>query len=651
MKVFRTPILFLAITSLILPSTILAATPDVFISEVQIAGNSADDEFVELYNQGGMAASLGGLKLCRKTSTGSLSQIKSFSASDTILSKGYFLFANSNSVFVKTYALADASTSSSALASNNSIALVDSCTTSAPPTIILDSVAWGLGKPFDILTFVATDIPTGKSLVRNLTTKSWSLSDTPTPTNRSGATVPTPTQNPIPIPSPPPTPGITTIRINELFPNPINEDDEWIELFNFGTASVPLSGWKIHDAANTAHTFTATDSIAPGKYILLPKSVSNISLNNTSETVTLLDPTGTIIDTVSYTTTIESSSYGYASAGTFRWSATPTPLAENIFDTVPEAERTDIPKDAIRGISTDFSANGNKSGMKYTWDFGDGHRSYLQNTAHTYENDGQYDGTLTISDGTESIVTIFTITVEPFTERNIRIVAFSANPGGSDTGSEWIELENREKKKKVNLIGWSIATGTKKKSIVNHPVNENFTIKQGTTRQLTSTFSHFTLPNTKGFIYLRQPDGKIVQRISYERIGGITENEVYRRPKKGAPWQWERPKLTTDNQPLTTKNQPSAGTDEPVIPRVMIDEPLPALSGISPILYRQSIGDTRLSPTISLSAFVALGTEVNIELPNSTPSVLDTSTLRTPESRQPSSDILLDINGWIRTLL
>ncbi|HLC95164.1 MAG TPA: lamin tail domain-containing protein, partial [Patescibacteria group bacterium] len=93
--------------------------PSILLSEVQIEGidddgkTIGDDEFIELYNPSAQTVSLAGLKLCRKTSGGGASQIKSFSDSDTILGNDYFLFAHSDGKFAT---LADAKTKSSPLA-------------------------------------------------------------------------------------------------------------------------------------------------------------------------------------------------------------------------------------------------------------------------------------------------------------------------------------------------------------------------------------------------------------------------------------------------------------------------------------------------------------------------------------------------------
>jgi hypothetical protein len=180
---------------LILSSLIaFSADTDIFISEIQIAGEHKEDKFIELYNpntnSGGIDIS--GYKLRRKTSGVTEDSVIEFKNGSIIPAKGYFLWGNSDGIFKSP--LADAETKA-APTNNNSIALYKK---SGTQYILIDSVAWGSGKAFDADTFLQTDnIPASKSLMRSVHTLQWSVSDTPTPTNSHGQTL---------TPSPPPPP-------------------------------------------------------------------------------------------------------------------------------------------------------------------------------------------------------------------------------------------------------------------------------------------------------------------------------------------------------------------------------------------------------------------------------------------------------------
>jgi len=92
------------------------------------------------------------------------------------------------------------------------------------------------------------------------------------------------------------------IIINELFPNPLGSDNnEWIELKNIGTATADLINYSLIDKEETDYKFTQTTIIAPGQFLILPKTLTHLVLNNNrNETLKLIDTNGKIIDKVSY---------------------------------------------------------------------------------------------------------------------------------------------------------------------------------------------------------------------------------------------------------------------------------------------------------------------------------------------------------------
>ncbi|MCD6483061.1 MAG: lamin tail domain-containing protein, partial [Candidatus Aenigmarchaeota archaeon] len=65
------------------------------ISEVQIAGEKASYDFVEIYNPTNISLDISGYKLRKRTSTGSEFSIRVFPSGSIIKSNGYFLWANS----------------------------------------------------------------------------------------------------------------------------------------------------------------------------------------------------------------------------------------------------------------------------------------------------------------------------------------------------------------------------------------------------------------------------------------------------------------------------------------------------------------------------------------------------------------------------
>src|SRR6185312_14928822 len=122
------------------------------------------------------------------------------------------------------------------------------------------------------------------------------------------------------------------VVINEVMYNPQGSDSgrEWIELYNSGSSDVTMVGgsgkgsWRVNDSSN--HTLAdpaggigrGTLTVPSGGYLIVasdPASFlsgeyeggtysvikSSIALNNNGATVTLLDGTGTTVDSIAYT--------------------------------------------------------------------------------------------------------------------------------------------------------------------------------------------------------------------------------------------------------------------------------------------------------------------------------------------------------------
>ncbi len=91
------------------------------------------------------------------------------------------------------------------------------------------------------------------------------------------------------------------IKLSEIYPNTLGQDEkeEYIKLFNFGETRMFLKGWSIQDASGKTFTFK-TEVINPNSELTVKRSDSKITLNNTSETVQLLDPNGLLVDQKTY---------------------------------------------------------------------------------------------------------------------------------------------------------------------------------------------------------------------------------------------------------------------------------------------------------------------------------------------------------------
>jgi hypothetical protein len=81
----------------------------------------------------------------------------------------------------------------------------------------------------------------------------------------------------------------------------VNTDDEFIEPYNVGPSPVNLSGWSLDDLpdAGISPFELPGRTIPPGNFAVFFRSKTHIALNDTGDTVRLLDPSGNVIDSIS----------------------------------------------------------------------------------------------------------------------------------------------------------------------------------------------------------------------------------------------------------------------------------------------------------------------------------------------------------------
>lgn len=546
--------------------------PPIIISEIQITGGSktTKDEFVELYNPGAQPINISGWELRRKTKSDASPAGKELfhkfmpvdcekpaadALTDTVPANGHLLWTNKDGTasFTDLFDVRSGNKTSPSLAENNGLALFDG------EGVLIDGITWDIcptgNSGADCFpkenAFVSPSAYMEKSpvkwnaIVRDIVSDTWSIASSTTPETAGEKICPLPTDPTESSKAP------IAIRLNEILPNPKAKSDagEFIELYNFGTEPADISGWILRDATKTGkYIFPPGTIIAAAAYFVITDQSFKLSINNSNETIALFDSSNTFIDSVQYTATKEDVSLNYTATG---WPAsnavsvasagwrggTPTPGAANILNTLPETKEK-VPKKGFKGMPITFSATGKDADgdtLQYTWDFGDGHKSYKAAPSHRYETNGIYAITLKTTDGSDDVLETFTIEIQSYKPPNVRITSLMPNPAGNDTDNEWIIIENRGKKE-VNLKGFGIATGWK--SLSNHPVREDFVIAPKKEARLTRVHSLFTLPNQKGKIELRAPDGKVLQKIRYKLDTSIAEGIVYKK-KKGERWSFE----------------------------------------------------------------------------------------------------------------
>lgn len=121
------------------------------------------------------------------------------------------------------------------------------------------------------------------------------------------------------------------ITINEFMPNPSGKDEEeWIEIFSNSNSITDISGWQLddEDGGSKPFVFPQNTLIAPKSYLVFPRQITGIALNNDKGSVRLLMPENVVFQEINY----EKPPQGKSSARTdegFIWN-TPTPGTTNL---------------------------------------------------------------------------------------------------------------------------------------------------------------------------------------------------------------------------------------------------------------------------------------------------------------------------------
>lgn len=509
------------------------------VNEIQIAGkDDVDNDFIELYNPTDKKINLKDYKLVKRAKNGtSDSPIKSWVSDTYIQSNDYYLWANNHNNFAESIK-ANASTSYT-ISKDNGIAIKNKATDE-----IIDSVGWGVCQNAFIENLPALNASEGKSIERknfqdtDNNAVDFDILETPTPTPSQKEDVLEEEDDVLDNASAEEISDKQSFYFGKIKINEIKADtsDEFIEIIsNIENSSVDFENWCVKDEVK--YNKTSWDCKKPSKvegngifYILYGK----FSLNSDSkgDTVYLYDENKKLAGEVKYEKAKKDCYYAI-DGSVWRWTSRETVGKENEFD--PEiSAKIQKDKTIYSGVYADFSAKINETVKKLAWDFGDKHKSYLKNTRHKYEKPKKYAASLKISGSCEEKIYPFSVKVEKYEAPKIRIVSFSPNPKGNDSENEWMEIQNKSKKK-INLKGWSIATGWE--NLYNHPIRKDFPLKPGKTKKLTRDLCAFTLANTKTKIELRSPDGKVVQKIEYDREKNkIEEDELYEKSDSG--WEW-----------------------------------------------------------------------------------------------------------------
>ncbi len=372
------------------------APSELVISKIQITGGTGKtaEDFVSIYNASATPIDLNGLRLVKRTKSGTTDTILKSWTTSTILNAGaYHVWANTD--FAATIK-ADSS-SSQTISNDNGVAIRQSSGGE-----IIDSVGWGEAANSFVETEVFAVNPEGGQYIErinNLDTNNNSLDFQLYPPeqeeeeeNEEDSSSSTGISQ-----------GSTKdLLINELFVNPKEIDSlalipEFIELYNSGSGHINFDDWRI-EIGEIVFELPRGTTIGPKGFISL-RSPKNISLPNGGASVKLFSPGRT---TANQTITYKKAPDGFAYAnfsGAWRWTAVATPDKPNVLAQAPSADFEILgpllPNSLLRFDSSDSFTNAQAA--QYSWSFGNGETSVVQNPDYSFTKEGDYTISLTVS--------------------------------------------------------------------------------------------------------------------------------------------------------------------------------------------------------------------------------------------------------------
>lgn len=375
------------------------APSEIVISKVQISGGTglSSQDFVTIINKSSATIDLKGLRLVKRTKTGTVdTTIKSWTSSTPLAAGASYTWANSADGFADSI---NADTSSTqTIANDNGVALREGAADSG---IIIDSLAFGAADNAFVEGLVFPQNPAGGQYLLHLNNQDTNnnandfiLFPPATPEEEE-----TETNNQTD--SSTPAPASDDLFINELFVNPKGVDSlsltqEFIELHNRGKTPLALDNWRI-EIGDIVFPLPAGTIIAPGGFTSL-RDPKNIVLPNKGETIKLFAPEKTTaLQSVSYKEAPDGMSYAYFS-GTWRWTALATPDKVNQLAQAPRAAFEVIgvlmPNVKLRFDSSDSFTNGQAA--EYLWDFGAGKTSLEPFPEFSFDKNGTYQVSLAV---------------------------------------------------------------------------------------------------------------------------------------------------------------------------------------------------------------------------------------------------------------
>jgi PKD repeat protein len=512
-----------------------AATADhLVISEVQVAGATAYDEFIELYNPTLNTINIGNWSIQYKSATGSTWSKKNFTAAANIPAHGWYLIVYKDYTGSTT---PDMSHSTFSLAANGgNVFLVNNQTTltSATDQSIVDKIGYGTGNSPE---GIAVSFPEanqsierklggdlGNSEDTNDNSVDFILQTTPNLQNTSSSPKPTltspppddqnpPAENPATEETPPAetsetiitssyTPEFGDIVINEFVADPA-DGDEWIEIYNKTSQEIDLTGWIIEEGSeSTTDIAGVIGREGAEKFFIIEKPKGN--LNNAGDIIFLKDKNGYIID---------QAIYGNWNDG-------------NLEDNAPKA-------------SDPYSV------------------ARITDGQNTFNNANDFKITKILTKGAPNIISEEAAEeldqIQENYSSDIIINEILPNPKGSDNENEFIELKNISARE-INLAGWKLGDSTTRKYIISQDDFPTTIVKPQDFFILKRKATGIALNNSGGdAVKLYWINNYLIETVEYKE--SAKEDQTYARDNDNK-WTWTTTVTEGKENILTIPNEP-----------------------------------------------------------------------------------------------
>jgi hypothetical protein len=112
----------------------------------------------------------------------------------------------------------------------------------------------------------------------------------------------------------------------------IDEQDEWIELYNAGSIAADIGGWSLDGgvASTTTYTIPKNTVLQPGAFVVLYRGETRIVLGDEGGIVRLLGPDGAVVDEVAYGILDADASYSLGAGSVWHRDWPPSPGTSNL---------------------------------------------------------------------------------------------------------------------------------------------------------------------------------------------------------------------------------------------------------------------------------------------------------------------------------